>query len=181
MMGVIAGMKFMKNLNMKTRLGFVSNSSSSSFVLKVGAPFDTVKEVAEYMIPKRGWDNDEELLKRINKSGDTTAISFASCNYDTFIAKMGDYFLIETCHNHNWDLLDFVITTTPPEFIEQFGDDSFYELPHKLNFYNLDYDVYGRVATWEERERNRCKKHSYSDLWIVNNKFVCLECKSEKK
>jgi len=35
---------------MKIRSGFVSNSSSSSFIVKVGEPFDTALEIAKHMI-----------------------------------------------------------------------------------------------------------------------------------
>jgi hypothetical protein len=179
---------------MKTRNGFVSNSSSSSFVLKVGLPFDDVFELAEYMIPKREWDDDKKLLNTLKnlktkKSNRTslssnklnfTSLSFRSCNYDTYIAKLGDYFLIETCHNHDWELDDFRVAC-PPEFEEHFGDDSFYELPHKFNFYNLDKEFYGRPLSYKELDDKKleycCGKCS-SDYWQVDgsHKIRC-NCK----
>ena len=54
---------------MKIRKGFVSNSSSSSFV--VCEP--TVVEAAFGMVPARGWndeDRDVELMKKLQKLHD---------------------------------------------------------------------------------------------------------------
>ena len=173
---------------MKTRNGFVSNSSSSSFVLKVGQPFETTLDIAEYMIPKRDWDNDEELVEKVRKlkynKTPIHALKFNSCNYDTFIAKMGEYFLVETCHNHDWDLYDFNVNR-PLEFEEYFGDDSFYELSNKINFYNLEHDVYGRTISYNEEKytpnnKTYCEK-CFSDYWVINNKVVCLVCEKENK
>lgn len=172
---------------MKQRLGFISNSSSSSFVLRVGAPFDNALDVAEYMIPKREWEeHDIELLEKIKNIRDDrsikqpNAVCFPSCNYDTFIAKMGEYFLIETCHNHDWKLGDIYVQR-PQEFSEYFGDDSFYELPHKIDFYNLEYGIVGRELDWNlssKYESSWCPS-CYRNLWIVDGNVMCPKCKKQ--
>lgn len=162
---------------MKTREGFVSNSSSSSFILKVGEPFDTIKELAKYMIQKREWDSDAETIKKLELCPDNKNVTFKSCNYDTFIAKIDDYFLIETCHNHYWDLDDFRCQTYPKEFFDKYGDDSFYELPHIVDFHSVEHNVEGRVARWDSKNKF-CEK-CYNEYWIVGGKKICLTCNIE--
>ena len=132
---------------MKIRSGFVSNSSSSSFIVKVGEPFDTALEIAKHMLPKRGWKNDAELIERVNKMEEQgvipEAVMFRTCNYDTFIAKVGKHFLIETSHHGDWDLSSFR-SSCPEEYLDAYGDDTFYRLPTSMDFYSLEYGVTGR-------------------------------------
>lgn len=95
---------------MKIRNGFVSNSSSSSFVLKVKNL--TVKDIALMMIERRNEDNyggyidwkADKLLERLrNISIDQNLpFTFHTCNYETFIKKLDDYIFIDTCHNHDF-------------------------------------------------------------------------------
>lgn len=169
---------------MKTRNGFVSNSSSSSFVLKVGEPFNTTLDVAEFMVPKRKWETDAVLVERIKalraSKENPPAVCFRSCNYDTFIAKMGEYFLIETCHNHDWDLGDFR-SSCPPEFFEYFGDDSFYELPRKVDFYHLDYGVTGHQADWRLTQSYDWCQECHNEYWVISGKLMCPKCQTEPK
>jgi len=168
---------------MKTRTGFVSNSSSSSFVLQVGKPFDTALEVAEHMIPQRGWDTDSELVEKVRQlkaSGENyPAVCFPSCNYDTFIAKMGDLFLVETCHNHDWDLRDVSVSAiVPHEFLAYFGDDTFYDLPKRVPFYHLKYEKTVRQPDWRETGYSWCDK-CHGEYWVVGERILCLNCNTE--
>ena len=94
---------------MKIRNGFVSNSSSSSFIINDNEEFSSVFDIAEYMIPCRDmYENTDELLKRLKESDKhpDTPINFGSCNYDTFIYKHKDIYLVRTCNNHEWGKLD---------------------------------------------------------------------------
>ena len=172
---------------MKIRQGFVSNSSSSSFVIGVGKPFDTALDVAEHMVPFREFDTDQELLNKIRKlkegrAKELTAVCFGSCNYDTFIAIFGDVFLIETCHNHQWDLHKWTVPC-PAEYYDYFGDDSFYNLSRSIDFLHLEFDHIGRVVDWMDRKGlDYCECGSYRDFWWVGEKIICVACgKTPKK
>ena len=107
---------------MKIRHGFVSNSSSSSFI----TDFSSVKDCLTYMLDNhmQELDNkdryDKERIKSIklmiknfkdlskkNKSEDCP-VAFHSCNFDTFIKKIEidnkEYVYVATCNNVNWEL-----------------------------------------------------------------------------
>jgi len=171
---------------MKIRSGFVSNSSSSSFIVKVGEPFDTALEIAKHMISKRGWETDAELLAKaeiLEKQGkNLDAVTFRTCNYDTFISKIDGYFLIETSHHGDWELHSFSIPC-PSELSDAYGDDTFYRLPHSMDFYSLDYDVTGRPLDWEDSrkyETSWCDK-CHTDYWWIGGLHQCPNCKTQPK
>lgn len=96
---------------MKTRSGFVSNSSSSSFIIKKDT-YKNIFDIAKTMILVRGFDKKEieeddkviEQIKNAEQDGKdpNTPIAFVSINYNTFIVKGDDYYFISTCHNHSF-------------------------------------------------------------------------------
>jgi len=101
---------------MKVRNGFVSNSSSSSFIVNgVSSSMEVfrlmiplVKEdYCDYVDGKKMWKTHGENVKRFKKSrgedfNEGIVIPF-TCNYATFIypVKDGECY-IETCNNHPW-------------------------------------------------------------------------------
>lgn len=97
---------------MKIRSGFVSNSSSSSFI--VGAPGEdvTTAAVAEAMLMVIAEDygdheNNDAALKwaRAHPKFDSPILIPWTCNYETYIWKNANGVCIDTCHNHDWSTL----------------------------------------------------------------------------
>jgi len=121
---------------MKSRAGFVSNSSSSSFIVNAKSAFD----IAKLMIPLRNWEgrDDEllELIEDIQEKVDCESLKFKTCNFDTYIAKVGDKFVVETCNNHPfYEINSF----------EHLDEDYIYENEEEwcdVEFYDIDGDFY---------------------------------------
>lgn len=114
---------------MKKRIGFISNSSSSSFVINLlkddlirwsvsGIRYNkeepnigpSIKEVAEdflrshmkYYIDNEIPNNIKKLIKILkSQPDDIVYVYFNSINYGTEIFKYEDHFLIFTCNNEN--------------------------------------------------------------------------------
>lgn len=184
---------------MKTRHGFVSNSSSSSFILSKDS-YESVFDLAKKMIPARDWDTDQELINKIEEAeikgmDPNTSVSFASCNYETYIVKYKDYYLISTCNNHGWNINnDFnrfpkelrsiveVDWDTPRQYGSPDGE-AFEDLEgvvSKLSsFWYAEHDVGGTPLSYEdpEREKHNCSDHYYDIIKIKGKKKpVCVVC-----
>lgn len=187
---------------MKTRFGFVSNSSSSSFIISE-EKFPSVASLAKYMINKqieeeRYSENDKEyiqrkknLIKKLNKIDPNQPITFTSCNYDTYIKKIGDRYLVSTCNNTRWDLYstnlsDLAIEklkellkkykegsvdyNTISDILETNGRDEFYHFDN--DYYFLEYDVIGA----ETRSFKWCEKCNSTYWNTANWGEICLNC-----
>ena len=110
---------------MKTRTGFVSNSSSSSFVLRIGTEYGSVFDVVKKMAKDRDgwneqWDREDgvdrkrkNLVKKIEEAekggmDPNTPTMFKSCSCDTYLMRvetlMAAYVVISTCNNVQWEL-----------------------------------------------------------------------------
>ena len=119
---------------MKVRNGFVSNSSSSSFMIKGTT---TTAQVATMMmnemyneyITRTAYpgivDNKvpEDFAKALEWLHDNVEYSEPillpwSCNYETFIWKGTKNIHVDTCNNHDWSLLGGL-------YVEDFYDDEF--------------------------------------------------------
>ena len=98
---------------MKIRNGFVSNSSSSSFIIGKCKKFPNVKALAKHMLKIRDkewadWDDlghnrEKENLKNITKADKN--LTFRTTNYETWLIDDGDYIVVSTCNNHDWSSL----------------------------------------------------------------------------
>jgi len=177
---------------MKIRNGFVSNSSSSSFIIS-GNAYDDIFEVAIDMIGQREWERDAALIKKIKmakESGEyslNAPLAFDSCNYNTFIiqehdvASGGEVYHITTCYNHPFELNGIVGGGG--------GEDDGDDICEKYYFWWPEYDILARAPTYEEiddakiSEENYhfCKKHYRDLLMLRNKKIICPQCEQEKK
>jgi len=190
-------------LKMKIRTGHVSNSSSSSFILSKNS-YESVFDLAKSMIPSREWDTDTELIESIEEAeikgmDNNTSICFNSCNYETYIVKHKDYYLVSTCNNHDWNLYDECINYFPddlkdlvdweetPQWGTSMGSamEDLEEAVSKLSsFWYPEYGVGGTPLSYEdpEREKYKCNDH-YEDIIRIKGRKtpVCVVCYSEKK
>lgn len=171
---------------MKKRNGFVSNSSSSSFIVNLEDYNNNVFDLAREMVSIREWEDDEELLKKIdnfekNESGNV-GIFFNTCNYETFISHIGGgYVFVDTCNNHNWDSIK---TSNVPEHLKsffeeesmQYGEYYFKEDNKKsLKLLSLYNGIKGVKTNWDEQ--SRC---CFTPRWKVLGTEVCPTCGKDK-
>jgi len=136
---------------MKIRAGFVSNSSSSSFILSTKT-YQTVFNAALAMLEIRtrdGWIECPEksmIIKAKSLGVDPEmAVTFHTCNYNTFIFRHEGQLYVSTCNNHPWqDHLDYV---------NQGGghdEGDFRDLETKIYFWYIPEDLVGKPITDEE-------------------------------
>jgi hypothetical protein len=146
---------------MKQRHGFVSNSSSSSFI--VHSPNRTTSQILRDMLKilKAEWKEEKYNTRALTKvikwlqshpKKDIPLLYPRTCNYETWVFKSKDGMdtIIETCNNHdgNWQSMDFDIGF-------QEGKEEDWEYMKTLKFLDLDdmkektYDEYNKE--WDER------------------------------
>jgi hypothetical protein len=167
---------------MKIRLGFVSNSSSSSFLLKN----TTCKEVAISMLgdgekhSENNWPdgifNSNKFVDKVNKLTDNQAVTFKVGGFETYIFKYNDFICVDTCNNIYWD---DIYRFEYPEFdslIKDFYDGDYFEdkIFEDIVFYNLDYDVIGFKSYF--KTCNKC----HENLMIIKGNLMCPNCQNEE-
>jgi len=176
---------------MKIRNGFVSNSSSSSFIIRGGE--ESVGDIATSMLniviedftdwndkpTKRNiyntWKkNLKAALKRPDVKSGKIGIVMPSCNYDTYIIQKDDTIYISTANNHTWD-----INATDIEY----DDGKDYESLRNVIEDSFFFDIRNKIIHSHERyeyDDNRvcpkCKKTAYG--FVVNKKGqnICPMC-----
>jgi hypothetical protein len=187
---------------MKLRNGFVSNSSSSSFIIS-NEKFPTVRDLAKYMLNAKIEDAkyekhsnsikyNKKLIKNLNNIDENRSVSFSSCNYDTYIKKVADCYLVSTCNNTQWKLYDYctVLSDEAKEEIIKIANNSSKKVKNKLlelledtgefynfgkDYYDLDNEIIG-VETYDDCPK--CKeKGKYNHMWkTLKHGKICLSC-----
>ena len=185
---------------MKIRSGFVSNSSSSSFIIRFNNKYPNTLAIAESMIKNRfdEWgkynkdegidviddDHPKELqvyrnIKKLKKSEYANIpMFFRSTNYDTYIKAITDnYAFVDTCNNIRWDIESEATYGIPDELKKQYPElvNEWNELDLAIK-YNEDYYILesGLIAT-SPSEYDTCKK-CYDPYWYIDGVKYCVRC-----
>ncbi len=183
---------------MKIRNGFVSNSSSSSFLIKLGENYPDVLAVATSMIKDRfdDWKSEDNSsfyddgreasvykdIERLRKHGNVNMpIFFRSTNYDTFITPLTDnYVFVDTCNNIQWKIqhisgaavysLPDEVKVKYPEAEGYYGDIEI-KVKRDTEYYLLEHGL----MAWPTPTYTTCKK-CYQEIWIIDNVEYCVDC-----
>jgi len=147
---------------MKIRNGFVSNSSSSSFIISSNGLLSTVKDVAKYIIEQTEWVSFDAELKTLNKMKDPdTPVFFNTGGDDTYIRKIDDKIIISTTQNVDFQYFydnclnkDDISEDFYRQFdhINEYGEEFNARDPQDFHYYNkkfndfliLKHNFYGR-------------------------------------
>jgi len=89
---------------MKIRCGFVSNSSSSSFIINAIDGFSTVKNVAEYIMDNVSYKSYITERKTLESIDPDTPVHFNVGGEETYIRKVDNKIVIVTTQNITFNL-----------------------------------------------------------------------------
>ena len=125
---------------MKIRKGFVSNSSSSSFIVEGSATIAQVALAMMYEI-RSDWESSNydswdppkrfyEALKWVseNQNYDKPLLIPWSTNEETFIWRANDGIMVKTCNNHDWGLVGATYIDDEDRFYEEVKLEIFLDL-----------------------------------------------------
>jgi len=170
---------------MKIRTGFVSNSSSSNFV--INNSYKTVFDLAKAMLNIRSADSEtwidtetSEINKAITEGKDpNSSIYFSTCNYDTFIKKVLGYYIVTTCNNHLFknELNGIII---PPESIKEWLTEnnyiSDYDGPLPFTEFIDSWKFQCGEVFWSPRDNLEISRFDYMEAQRKGNKNAKAYC-----
>ncbi len=184
---------------MKIRNGFVSNSSSSSFVITVSATFPNVFALAKHMISKREWTtgrgNDTELRQNIRNAytrgmDPDTPLAFSTCNYNTRIMRDGRFLLVSTCTNHEFDLDDHVVILSQQDEedlqqrhnITDWDAAGFENFLYDTTLWYPEWNLTGKAPSSDlSFDQKYCNLHRDYKIELQDGSVVCPACKRHRK
>jgi hypothetical protein len=178
---------------MKIRNGFVSNSSSSSFIIDANA--HTVFEVAEEMLDIRTADDwpecpEKPMIQKARSLGvdENTPIAFKTCNYDTFIFPYQQALFVSTCNNHNFHGMSLQ-RADRNDYIGGGHDDlECPEIERTIFFWWPEIDLKCRPLAYDERramvkngdiKEEYCSIHWMDTVQFEDDTFGCPRCTSK--
>jgi len=192
---------------MKIRNGFVSNSSSSSFIIKAEDRFSTVKDVAEYIMSickdafdeEYGEDNlyysaEYETLKHI--SDPDTPMFFDVGSEETYIRKYDDKIIIRTNQNFSFSEISKVALKAEDltedfynyfDRIDDYGEEIHLDDPREYQYFFLKFQDFlilqHNLLRGRQEYINNCPhcQKSFTSGWILKNGDEFCDCQLEIK
>jgi hypothetical protein len=170
-----------------------------SFIVKV-EDAGSIFALAMKMIKLRGFDSDKKLRAIIRRSrlDPNTPISFGTCNYRTYLLKVGDYIVAQTCNNHaTWwsemglntceldkELAETLIEMGLPD--RRANPDDLIEVheviqSHLAELSDFWFPERGFTAREVVDNRIYCDKCYEDFVKTTNGKLVCPSCGKERK
>lgn len=171
---------------MKIRNGFVSNSSSSSFMIPNGDISYISNKMLKIIIEDRDYLTKKEnkteytklssnLKKALNrkdvKSG-KIGVFIRSCNYDTFIVLNEDVLYVSTSNNYNFEL--------GYRDEEYSNSDKIYDVINSKYYYDVhDKIIHSHSEYNESYQCNKCKLNYGMCFTDLKGNMLCAECCSK--
>jgi len=154
---------------MKIRKGFVSNSSSSSFIVEGDSTIAQIALMMMYEIKHdwetygSEWEKPPSFYAALgwiseNLDNDEPILIPWSTNYETFIWKVDNCIRVSTCNNHDWSLLGGRYTTYEDSFYREAEVESFldlFDMKHKTKRQFRDEQsamLSARIAEYENED-----------------------------
>ena len=178
---------------MKIRSGFVSNSSSSSFIIRAEGSFSTVKDVAEHIMQMCKWSDFTKEKMVLDGVSPDTPVYFNTGGDETYIRKFGDKIVITTTQNIDFDFDDFEIRKEELsdefyksfDFTDEYGEEMIHEEPDDFAYFYAKYNdflmlghgLYGRHAYVDNC--THCGRDFSRGFLLKNGKKIC-DCQIEK-
>jgi len=165
---------------MKIRSGFVSNSSSSSFILDANKHtcVNIAKKMAKTMYSYDGKPNENErykkIIKNLNNLKDKNTSIYMDCTDDIRIVKKDDKIYVEGSYHYEWNL----------DNIKCGEEGAWYDIIQNGKFYfpEIDNKILGKMPDWEQEypykgDTYRCECEAGSRfIEIDNGELMCPSC-----
>ena len=154
---------------MKIRNGFVSNSSSSNFIVSSSA-HDSVYDLSKAMIEIRddsydegGFGSNSEEIGNLNqaiKDGRdiNENVTFSSCSYDTFIKKIEGAYIVTSCTNVPFTTNLSIVSSLTEQTMQWLRSNGY------LHLNSESWSISESIDSWEFQ-----KKESF---WHINYNLV---------
>jgi len=189
-------------------MGFVSNSSSMSFIARLDS-YDSVFDLARRMLDiwihehfdeydsrevnERDFEWIEHIQVLIDKLYEledfgvdpNTPVRIPSINFDSWIVKKPSGYYCNTSNNHfQWEQLEGIIRR-----IHESDEEGHFYLPSEHFFYDVTRDIMLKRLPWKEykpdemrclhdRENNR--PYTIEKFMLITGEIVCPKCDKEK-
>lgn len=175
---------------MKIRSGFVSNSSSSSFVLSGTCTNQVAKQMLDVVFqdwndycdtPAKKKENKaryRSLCKNLARAPVDAPITLPSTDYETYICRLPDgRTYVSTCNKHDWSVLNYAEDISYGADgggeLEKYADTLWYFDVNDCSMHSRGLHIYGEAYC------DKCKNNTYPVFMTAELKLKCGICLGE--